>query len=572
MPYDGIVLNHVVQELQTLVGQRVDKLYQPETDEIHIQFRSKEKRRLKISINASMPYLTLTKIRKKNQDSPPNFLILIRKYLQGAFLEKIEQVGYDRVVQFSFLGKNELGDVTQFTLIYELMGKHSNLILINSEGIIIDSLKRVPPYMSQVRQILPTLTYEPLEATQKNIYAIHYSEFESLVLSNEEMISKMLYRTFQGFSPAFSKEVLFRLGIDPGVSSDLLTPDVISKLFIFLQNFKSDGYYIFKDRDGFFKDFHIVKLSQFDKFETKDSILELIDDFYATKDLQLRIKQHSSDLRKLVDNRIKRSEKKLASLYSDYNESMTADEYKLKGELIISNLHLIKKGMESARVLNYYDQTELEIKLNENKSPQENSQVYYKKYNKMKTAKDYIESQIKQAKDEVDYLNSITNSIQNSLDEDNLDMIKNELINQGYMKKKGFKKEKKIISKPHCFISKTGFEILVGKNNVENDQLTFKKASNSDIWLHTKDIPGSHVIISTKGQSVDDETLLLAAEIAAYYSKSKYASKVPVDYTEVRHVKKPSGSKPGFVNYFHQQTLIVTPDEDYLMNTIKRCI
>jgi predicted ribosome quality control (RQC) complex YloA/Tae2 family protein len=561
MPYDGIMINAVVDELQTLIGQRVDKIYQPEEDEVQLQFRMKDKRRLKFSINASMPYMTMSQIRKGNPTTPPNFLILLRKHLQGSILKGITQLGNDRIVTLVFNGRNELGDPTVFSLVYELMGKHSNLILLDEKLMIIDSLKRVPPYMSQVRQILPNMTYINLPTDQVNLSEISYDVFENVLRSTDLPIRKVLYQKLQGLSPAISNEILSRLDIDKAIESQVLDSESVSKLFLNLKNLNSEDYYIFKDEEGFYKDFHIIKLEKFPIFETRTDVCTLIDDFYAGKDLQLRVKQHSSDLRKLIDNRIKRSHSKLQSLDMEMQNAMGADIYKLKGELILANLYQMEKGMTSIEVINYYDEQPITVELDKNLSPQDNSQAYYKKYNKLKSARDHLTDQLEHAKQEIDYLESILSSIANSLELENLAMIKEELVQQGYVKKKGYRKEKKLISKPHHYVSKTGFDIYVGKNNVQNDQLTFKAASNSDIWLHTKDIPGSHVIISAKGQPIDEATLLLAAKLSAFFSKSKFSSKVPVDYTEVRHVKKPSGAKPGFVNYFHQQTLYVTPDE-----------
>jgi predicted ribosome quality control (RQC) complex YloA/Tae2 family protein len=564
MAYDGIVLAQVIKELkEKIIGLKVDKIFQPEKDEINILFRNKN--RLKLSINSSMPYMTLTDQKKSNPPTPPNFLIILRKYLSGAILKDIEQVGMDRVVRFSFVSRNELGDVLDFDLIYELMGKHSNLILVNDEDVIIDSLKRVPPFMSHVRQILPNIKFKLIENSQLNIMDIDYEAFKSKVYAENEKIFKVLYQSFQGLSPAFSKEILYRCQIEKNMIASDLSDLELSCIYDTILKLEYNDNFIFLDSDGLFKDFHVVELSRYDSYINKNSTLELIDDFYRMRDIQIHIRQKSTDLRKLIDTRIKRIENKLENLYLDMNSSLEADEYMLKGELIISNLHQIKKGMENVDLINYYTNENIIIKLDTTKTPQENSQIYYKKYNKMKTAKLYLETEIEKAKKELEYLYSITTSIENTVDDINLELIKEELISEGYIKSKGFKKPKKLISKPHEFKSDSGFIISVGKNNKENDMLTFKKSSNSDIWLHVKDIPGSHVIISTKGKDVDDETLLLAGQLAAYYSKSRLSSNVPVDYTEVRHVKKPSGAKPGFVNYFHQHTLYVTPDEEKLL-------
>jgi len=561
MPFDGIVLNTVVDELQQLIGYKVDKIFQPEKDEVHIQFRIQSKKRLKFSINSSMPYITLTTTRKTNPATPPNFLILLRKYLSGAIITDIEQLGLDRIITISFLGKNELGDATHYKLVYELMGKHSNLVLLDSNNIIIDSLKRVAPYMSSVRQVLPGLVFNFIENEKLNIKEISYDEFSSKIKTSKHNIFKSIYLNFQGISPIFSSNLLYGFNIDENIIPNNLTKTELLKIYNYLHNIKSESNYIFVDNDDFYKDFYVVKLNNFENCKTFDTSLEMIDEFYKTKDLQLRIKQKSSDIKKLLDNRIKRIENKLASFYDELNSSSDSEKYKIYGELILSNIFNIQKGMKEVSLLNYYDNTDITIVLNENKTPQENSQVYYKKYNKMKRANENILVQIKKTKNELDYLISVLTALENNLQESNIDAIKAELIQEGYIKKHVYnKKKKQPQSKPNKFISPTGFNILVGKNNIENDQITFKTAKKRDIWLHTKDIPGSHVIIITDGKEVDDETLEYAAMLAAYHSKSRNSSTVPVDYTTVKNVKKPSGAKPGFVNYFHQKTVYVTPD------------
>jgi predicted ribosome quality control (RQC) complex YloA/Tae2 family protein len=565
MPYDGLMLKAVVKELQPFCGQRIDKIFQPENDEIQIQFRSKDKRRLKFSINSSMPYMTMTQIRKQNPNSPPNFLILMRKYLLGAIMIRIEQFGMDRILKLYFEGHNELGDPTELRLIFELMGRHSNLILTDGDDLIIDSLKRVPPFMSQVRQILPNLQYEILPGKQKNLDELNFPQFCDLMQSNEMALKKCLQSTLQGFSSPVIGALLDVQSLDYERIASTLNEKEISGLFLALKNALPDSFFIYKDAEGFYKDFHFIPLNGFEQIETRPDALTLIDDFYAGKDLQLRIRQHSGDLRKLIDNRIKRFRSKLSRLEIEYTTAIESDELKLKGELILANLYHIKKGMASIVLDNYYDQTTCEVILDPQRSPQENSQIYYKKYNKLKAARDHISSQKIQTEEEIQYLDSILEAISNSRDEENLELIKRELIEQGYMKKKGYRKEKKIVSKPHHFKSHAGLDIYVGKNNVQNDLLTFKSSSNSDLWFHAKNMPGSHTILSLKGQVPDEASLLLAAQLAAYFSKGKWSSNIPVDYTEVRHVKKPSGAKPGFVNYFHQRTLHVTPVEEDLM-------
>lgn len=561
MPFDGIVLNTVVNELKQLIGYKVDKIFQPEKDEIHIQFRIQSKKRLKFSINSSMPYITLTTTRKTNPAVPPNFLILLRKYLSGAIITDIKQLGLDRIVIISFLGKNELGDATHYNLVYELMGKHSNLVLLNNEDIIIDSLKRVAPYMSSVRQILPGLVFNFIENKKLNIKEISYEEFASKIKESKASIFKSIYLNFQGISPVFSSSLLYSFNIDENMIPNDLNENELLKIYNYLHDIKSESNYIFVDDDEFYKDFYIVKLNTFENYKTFDTALEMIDEFYKTKDMQLRIKQKSSNIKKLLDNRIKRVENKLGSFYNELNSSSDSEKYKIYGELILSNIFNIQKGMKEISLLNYYDNSNITIPLNENKTPQENSQIYYKKYNKMKKAKENILVQIVKTKNELNYLLSVLTALENNLQDSNIEAIKNELIQEGYIKKHVYVKKKKQESKPHKFVSNTGFNILVGKNNIENDQITFKTAKKRDIWLHTKDIPGSHVIIVTGGKEVDDETLEYAAMLAAYHSKARNSSTVPVDYTTVKNVKKPNGSKPGFVIYFHQKTIHITPDK-----------
>lgn len=580
MALDGLVIHSIVDELhKKLLGGKIDKVYQPENDEVVLHIRNnKENFKLVLSCSASNPRVYLaSNYKKENPINAPMFCMLFRKYIQGGNIVDISQIGFERIIKISVESFDELKEKTTKDIIIEIMGRHSNIILTHSfDNKIIDSAKRIPPSVSRVRQILPGQTYvlPPKQDKLNPIDEVSLNLFVDTLTSFNGPIFKAIYSKFLGVSPVIAKEICFRANIDENTLIDEISSNDISKVYKEFHNlfkFINDNIYnpsmIIDESIDKVLDFSCINLSQFSNLSiiNDDSISKILENYYATKDIKDRIHQRSSDLRKSISIKLDRLYNKLNKQEKELIESENAEIYKIKGELITSYIYMIEKGMESVEVANFYDPEykNITISLNPNFTPSENAQKYFKKYNKMKTAKKEITSQIEITKEEINYLENIILSIENCENLAELMDIREELSKVGYLKaKNNSKKETKLTTKPHEFISSNGFKILVGKNNKQNDNLTLKIASNEDIWMHTKNIPGSHVIIKTEGKEVPDETIFEGAMLAAFFSKSKMSSQVPVDYTKKKNVKKPNGSKPGMVIYETNSTIYVTPTEE----------
>ena len=582
MALDGLVIHSIVDELhKKLLGGKIDKVYQPENDEIVLHIRNnKENFKLVLSCSASNPRVYLASdYKKENPINAPMFCMLFRKYIQGGNIVNVSQVDFERIIKISVESFDELKEKTTKDIIIEIMGRHSNIILTHSSNNkIIDSAKRIPTSVSRVRQILPGQTYvlPPKQDKLNPINEISLNTFVDTLSSFDGPIFKAIYSKFLGISSVIAKEICFRANIDENLLVSEISSDDISKIYREFHNlFKyiKDNVYnpcmVIDTSIDKVLDFSCINLSLFSNLSiiNDDSISKILENYYATKDIKDRIHQRSSDLRKSISIKLDRLYNKLNKQEKELIESENAQIYKIKGELITSYIYMIEKGMESVEVANFYDPEykNITISLNPNFTPSENAQKYFKKYNKMKTAKKEITSQIEITKEEINYLENIILSIENCENLAELMDIREELSKVGYLRaKNNIKKETKLTTKPHEFISSNGFKILVGKNNKQNDNLTLKIASNEDIWMHTKNIPGSHVIIKTEGKEVPDETIFEGAMLAAFFSKSKMSSQVPVDYTKKKNVKKPNGSKPGMVIYETNSTIYVTPTEELI--------
>ena len=580
MALDGLVIHSIVDELhKKLLGGKIDKVYQPENDEVVLHIRNnKENFKLVLSCSASNPRVYLASdYKKENPINAPMFCMLFRKYIQGGNIVNVSQVDFERIIKISVESFDELKEKTTKDIIIEIMGRHSNIILTHSSNNkIIDSAKRIPPSVSRVRQILPGQTYvlPPKQDKLNPITDISLNSFVDTLSSFNGPIFKAIYSKFLGISPVIAKEICFRANIDENLLVSEISSDDISKIYREFHNlFKyiKDNIYnpcmVIDTSIDKVLDFSCINLSLFSNLSiiNDDSISKILENYYATKDIKDRIHQRSSDLRKSIFIKLDRLYNKLNKQEKELIESENADIYKIKGELITSYIYMIEKGMESVEVANFYDPEykNIKISLNTNFTPSENAQKYFKKYNKLKTAKKEITSQMEITKEEIDYLENIMLSIENCENLAELMDIREELGKVGYLRSKNnSKKETKLTTKPHEFVSSNGFKILVGKNNKQNDHLTLKVASNEDIWMHTKNIPGSHVIIKTEGKEVPDETIFEGAMLAAFFSKSKMSSQVPVDYTKKKNVKKPNGAKPGMVIYDTNNTIYVTPTEE----------
>lgn len=576
MAFDGLLIHQLCDEMSPLlVGGRIDKIFQPEKDELTIGIRGhKDNLSLFISVDASMPYFTLIHDKKENPQTPPMFCMLLRKHLVGGRIHAINQLGYERVVIIDIESKNDFGEPENKKLIIEIMGKHSNLILTRENFTIIDSIKRVTPEMSRVRSVLPGLVYSTIPTDK-----IDFNETNDVIIQSltENHGSKPLHKVFhesiQGFSPSVSKWISRQLNIDPAeLFSNLANQDLLrlSACFEQLKNPDTSGGTVFFDGAKKPKDFHFIKdlITLFESVNY-DRLCDAIEQFHTQSNRTHKMHQRTQALKKNLAQRVERYVSKLAKQELELHDAENADHWKIIGELILANIYQISKGMNRVEVTDYYQDPPVmrTIELDTRLEPSENAQLHFKRYNKLKKALIELKQQIDETQKDVLYLENVLTLLNNSEDSKTVDEIREELVQQGYLKGKVAKqKQKQKSTKPNfkTYYSTDGMEILVGKSSLQNDYLSTKLASNKDVWLHTKDIPGSHVIVRTAGETPTEKTLNEAAHIAAYYSKAKDSSNVPVDYTFVKNVSKPSGAKPGMVIYVNNKTLFVTPDSALL--------
>ncbi|MGO2637626.1 MAG: fibronectin-binding protein EfbA [Enterococcus viikkiensis] len=555
MSFDGVFTHAMVRELNDQLSTgRISKIHQPYEHEIVLVIRAQGKnQKLLLSAHPSYARIQLTEIAYTNPDTPPNFVMMLRKHLDGAILEDIHQIENDRVVHFTFSKRDELGDLQNIVLIVELMGRHSAIVLLNKQtGKILDTIKHVGHSQNTYRSLLPGSEYiEPPKQTQLNPFHVTKEQVFTLLSTAEELDGRYLQQTFQGLGRDTANELALRLAEKPNekmaVWSDFWQ-SIQSNLVPTLGTIGQKEF------------FAPLAFNSFDTATTYQSLSNLLDAFYGEKAEKDRVKQLGNELIRKVDNEIKRNQTKLAKREKTLQDSENAEEYRRDGELLTTFMAQVPRGAESIQLENYYEEnTPITIALNPALTPNQNAQKYFQKYQKLKNAVKLIYDQIADAKAEIAYLESVLSQLEIAGPMD-IEVIKEELIASGYLKQKGSKKKRKHSpSKPEHFIASDGTEILVGKNNLQNDQLTLKQARKTDIWLHAKNIPGSHVII--KSDDPSDETLMEAAELAAYFSKFRQSAQVPVDYVAVKHVHKPNGAKPGFVIYENQKTLFVTPEE-----------
>ncbi len=570
MPFDGIVTKAVADELnQTIAGGRINKIYQPERDTLLLHIRAGNQNvKLLLCSNANSARVHLTDMNYENPSSPPMFCMLLRKHLSGGKITGVDFHDYERVLDLNVEAVDELGDRNIKKLVIEIMGRHSNIILLNSGGKIIDAIKHVDQDINRVREIMPARTYSPPPSQNKTSPAkLDVDTFIRTTLKKERALAKILLSEILGFSPTLCREICHRSGIDPDIPAQSLDSSCLTKLsntIQYLIHSWMKGNYspcIVYDRDlGKPLDFHAINLTQYGSYETCSSISEAIDSFYKAREMKKHIRNKSSNLIRIVKQNIERCEKKIQIHIQTREENACLENYRLFGELITANIHHLHEGMQRCSLLNYYEpeETYVEIPLDENRSPQKNAQWYFKKYTKAKTAIANAKKQLKLSRRELEYLENVLFSLEEAESVESIEEIREELRTQGYIRKMNKKKRYATPSTPLSFVSGEGYSIWVGRNNFQNDELTLKFAKPGDMWLHTKNIPGSHVIARIP-EPIPDKTLLEAAGLAAWFSKARNASRVEVDYTRVKHVKKPSGAKPGMVIYFHYNTVIVDP-------------
>lgn len=565
MAFDGLFTRAITHEIgNSLYTGRISKIYQPSKYEILLHIRANGKnQKLILSSHPTYARLHLT---NQNYDSPaipPMFCMLLRKHLEGGFIEKIEQIDLERIIQITVRSRNEIGDESLKTLVIEIMGRHSNIILVDTKtNVILDSLKHISLAVNRHRTVYAGAEYIAPPAQHK----INPLQIET----NDEFIrpldflsgnmDKQLVGTFTGISPLFAKEVVKKAGM---VNEKALADAFFSIQKPLLTHTYSPAMTTSNGKEFFYL-FPLAHLQGEDK--TFSSVSELLDRFFFGKAERDRVKQQAHDLERFMQNEKNKNEKKLIKLEKTLQDAGKADKYQLFGELLTANMYALKKGDKDIEVVNYYDENggTVKITLDPLKTPSENAQRYFQKYQKAKNSVVVVEEQIEKTNEEILYFDSLLQQMEAASSKD-IEEIREELAEEGYVRNRKTKNAKKKPTKPVLdkYLASDGTEIFVGKNNKQNDYLTTKFARRDEIWLHTKDIPGSHVVI--RSLEPTEETLLEAAKIAAYYSKAKESSSVPVDFTKIRHVKKPSGAKLGFVTYDNQQTVYVTPDADIVM-------
>lgn len=558
MSFDGIFTHAMVDELRyALSNGRVSKVHQPYKNEIILVIRANGKNhKLLLSAHPSYARIQLTEIPYENPSSPPNFCMVMRKHLEGAVLENIQQVGNDRMIHFTFKSRDELGDVQNIMLIVELMGRHSNLFLVEQDTQrIMDTIKHVPASQNTYRAVMPGATYvtPPHQDKLNPFETTNAALIEVLENPVELSLTKKFQQTYQGIGSDTASELVYR-------SEEQLDklPEVLQSFIETIRQGKIAPTLTQVKKKTFFTP--VPYLSLAGESESYPTLSTLLDQYYQSKAEKDRVQQQGADLIHVVQTELQRNVKKLKKLEKTMDETELADDYRIRGELLTAYLHELHKGQTEVTLANFYDDDRpVTIALNSRSTPSQNAQKYFSKYQKLKNAIIFVTEQIRLTNEEIAYLDSVSTQLELATPKD-IAEIKEELIQQGYLKKKTKKKQKRQkASAPDKYVSSDGDSILVGKNNLQNDQLTLKTARKSDIWLHTKNIPGSHVIIQSNDPS--ETTILEAANIAAYFSKSQLSASVPVDVVEVKKIRKPNGAKPGFVIYEGQRTVFVTPDK-----------
>ncbi|MDC7278394.1 NFACT family protein [Butyrivibrio fibrisolvens] len=577
MALDGISIHALVHEFnENLLNGKINKISQPEKEELLITINTQNgNKRLLISANASLPFMYITSDNKPAPATAPGFCMLLRKHIGAGRIIEISQMELERAVRFKIQHLNEMGDITFKYLYVEIMGKHSNIIFCNEDNMILDAIKHVPSSVSSVREVLPGREYFiPAQEGKINPLTVTEDHFKNTVLKRSESIFRAIMSSFIGISPTIANEICFRAGIDSDASCASLFDehkDALYKSFSDLMNDVSSDKYnynmVIDEAKGEPVEYAPVILSMYQDKSSKsyESMSEVLVDFYAKRNQYTNIRQKSSDLRKIISNHIERASKKLDLQLKQLKDTEKRDKYKIYGELLHTYGYEAKPQDKSITVINYYNNEELTIPLDPDFSASENAKKYFDKYAKLKRTAEALDTYIEQSQNELELLKSIETSLNIAETETDLADIRRELSDHGFIKKhSGNKKEKVKKSKPLHFVDDNGFDIYVGKNNYQNDELTFKFATGNDWWFHTKKIHGSHVIVKTNGKELPDSTYEYAAELAAYYSSGRDTDKVEIDYLQKKNVKKPASAVAGFVVYYTNYSMVVTPTLEHV--------
>ena len=564
MSFDGIVTKAIVDDIkEKLINGKISKVNQPDKNELDlIIYNNKQNYKLLISASSSLPRMHFTNENKKNPIEAYNFCMLMRKYLQGAVITDIYQESMDRVVSIDINSRDEMGYDMNYTLVVELMGKHSNIILIEKESqMIVDAIKRISFDTKSIRQILPKTKYSYLEDDKINI--LKSDDLPTDIAEGTTKLQQVFYKNYTGFSPTISREICLRADLDYNIRVEDLNDDEKSRFNQAFIDIREDirncdyEYSIVIDEDEKLKDFHVIKLEKYG-YQKKNflDIHEMLDYYYKKHSSNDSITQKSSHLKKIVSNKIQRNSNKLSNLTVDLQEAKKRDIYKVYADLISSNMHLINKGMDKITVDNFYDDMNpIEIPLNPIKSGNENAQIYYKRFSKLKTREKMITQELPLIKQENEYLLQLLETLERITEYQELSEIKDEMVKIGLIKKSKKKTAKVKPSKPRHFVTENNVDIFVGKNNYQNDNLTLKQANREDIFVHVKDMPGSHVIM--RNENLIQKDYDVACFLAAYFSSMSKEKYVEVDYTEKKNVKKAKGAKPGMVFYNNFNTVNV---------------
>lgn len=578
MAFDGIVVANLVHELrEQLINGRIAKIAQPEADELLLTIKTPSgQKRLYLSASASLPLVYLTESNKPSPMTAPNFCMLLRKHIANGRIVDIYQPKLERIIHFTIEHLDEMGDLCRKDLIVEIMGKHSNIIFCTEEGSIIDSIKHVSAQMSSVREVLPGREYFIPDTMDKHDpLSVSYDTFYQVLTEKPMPLSKAIYTSFTGVSPVTAEEICSISEVDSSLPPKSFSDDVLRHVYnqfdIYFSAVKEEKfspaiYYDGKEPKEFSslplthlfgnaaegaKGYHCTKFT---------SISQVLETYYALKNTLTRIRQKSTDLRHIIQTALERNRKKYDLQLHQLKDTQNREKYKVYGELINTYGYNLEEGAKKLEALNYYNNEIASIPLDAAKTPQENAQRYFEKYNKQKRTYEALSHFIQETQEEITYLESVRTSLDIAMNEDDLAEIKEELITSGYMRRKFTKKKVKIKNEPLHYISSEGYHMYVGKNNFQNDQLTFTFATGNDWWFHVKQAPGSHVIVKTNGEELPDRTFEEAGRLAAYYSSMRGVEKVEIDYVEKKHVKKPKGGKPGFVVYYTNYSLVIDSD------------
>ncbi len=583
MAFDGVTIASVVSELnKELIGGRLYKIAQPENDELLLTIKtSRGQKRLAISAAASLPLIYQTEANKPSPLTAPNFCMLLRKHLQNGRIIGISQPGLERIIHIDVEHLDEMGDLCRKTLVIELMGKHSNIIFCNEDKVIIDSIKHVSAAISSVREVLPGKPYFIAGTIDKlDALSTNESTFRQSLASKPQPAFKAIYGSFTGISPILAQELCYRAGIDGDQPTAALTDADYEKLYrVFTQmaeDIKSENFAPSIAYTGNQPvEFAAFPLTLYangnDRLQPYTTMSSLLEAFYAEKNTLTRIRQKSADLRRIVQTALERNVKKYDLQLRQIQDTEKRETYRIYGELLNTYGYSAKPGAKELEAINYYTNEPVTIPLDPTLTATENAKKYFDKYGKLKRTYEALSDLTCEVKEEIDHLETISASLDIALLEEDLVEIKEELIESGYIHRrysgdrKGdagkSNKKAKVTSKPFHYISSDGFHIYVGKNNYQNDELTFKFATGNDWWFHAKAMPGSHVLVKTEGASeIPDRTFEEAGRLAAYYSKGREQEKVEIDYIQKKHIKKPSGAKPGFVVYYTNYSLIIDSD------------